>query len=119
MTVRRIVLALAWVTLALAFISGLWLTWWLYLLVLSLQIPAWVLLDRLNEAWKCREAETQAMDRLIRESRARGQGARAPQSWPLWNYRPVSADPLSAKSASSGLPRSGEPHSVLPERNRE
>ena len=49
MTVRRIVLALAWVTLALAFISGLWLTWWLYLLVLSLQIPAWLLLARFWE----------------------------------------------------------------------
>jgi len=107
---RRIVLALAWVTLALAFISGLWLTWWLYLLVLSLQIPAWLLLVRFWET----PAERR-LDRLIRDKRNRrflkAQGVTCEGlSRPPWSSRstlPTSRPPSAPQAGPTARRRSG------------
>ena len=77
---RRIVLGLAFLTLAVAFLSGFWLTGWLYMIVLSAQIPMWLLLEHLNRAWAQREREEDRMIRRIERRLAEMQNQRLPYS---------------------------------------
>lgn len=88
------VLTLAWGVLAAALLSGLWLGFWLYMLVLSAQIPAWVLLERLNQRWERLEVENKAMERLRRDHPPRSHSL-------LTLHRKLMEDGLSSTSRST------------------